>query len=139
MGGSLRIGLLPQGGTEWIAGVIYTHNVIRAVNHLPENQRPKFLFLFPGKGDLKIHQELGPLLPSSFYYFSQGWVPRLKRFDVLKRGLMSFKWPHSLEGLSRRLKLDVIFPTQVNLGDRFPLPWIGWIPDFQHKRLPDFF
>jgi glycosyltransferase involved in cell wall biosynthesis len=28
---------------------------------------------------------------------------------------------------------------QSPLGEEFPIPWIGWIPDFQHKKLPHFF
>ncbi len=40
--------------------------------------------------------------------------------------------------LSRR-KSEVLFPCQLSLGRNFPVPWIGYLPDLQHKRLPHFF
>jgi len=48
-------------------------------------------------------------------------------------------WPTSLEQLSRRLHLSALYPVHESLGPRFPRPWIGWIPDFQHKHLPQYF
>ncbi len=38
-----------------------------------------------------------------------------------------------------RAKATVAFPVLDSLGREFPIPWIGWIPDFQHKWLPHFF
>ncbi|MGB8481132.1 MAG: glycosyltransferase [Acidobacteriaceae bacterium] len=40
--------------------------------------------------------------------------------------------------LSRR-KSEVLFPCQLSLGRKFPVAWVGYIPDLQHKRLPHFF
>jgi glycosyltransferase involved in cell wall biosynthesis len=40
--------------------------------------------------------------------------------------------------LSRR-RSEVLFPCQLSLGRNFPVPWIGYLPDLQHKRLPHFF
>jgi glycosyltransferase involved in cell wall biosynthesis len=34
---------------------------------------------------------------------------------------------------------EVIFPCARSRGKDFPHPWIGYIPDLQHKRLPHFF
>ena len=44
-----------------------------------------------------------------------------------------------MEGLASIVKTTALFPLQTSLGKDFPVPWIGWIPDFQHKRLPQFF
>ena len=47
-----------------------------------------------------------------------------------------------LSGLKRLLKehrMDVIFPTLLDLGKDFPIPWIPYLPDLQHKYYPEFF
>lgn len=37
------------------------------------------------------------------------------------------------------LKLDVVGPSGSDLGPNFKIPWIGYIPDFQHRHYPAFF
>lgn len=39
----------------------------------------------------------------------------------------------------RRCGAEALFPCANSLGRSFPLPWIGYIPDLQHKRLPHWF
>jgi glycosyltransferase involved in cell wall biosynthesis len=39
----------------------------------------------------------------------------------------------------RRCNADVLFPCRISLGNSFPLPWVGYIPDLQHKRMPHWF
>jgi glycosyltransferase involved in cell wall biosynthesis len=62
-----------------------------------------------------------------------------KKLYEAKQSLRHMKWPCSLEGVVERTKARVVFPAGVSLGGEFPVSWIGWIPDFQHKRLPQFF
>ena len=48
----------------------------------------------------------------------------------------------SPKGFTRALKklsADVIFPAMDSLSSDFPVPWIGYIPDLQHKHLPQYF
>jgi glycosyltransferase involved in cell wall biosynthesis len=45
----------------------------------------------------------------------------------------------SPQGLSRAMEnagVDLVMPSMTSLGPRFPHPWIGYIADLQHKRLP---
>src|SRR6266542_612736 len=39
----------------------------------------------------------------------------------------------------RKLDAQVVLPCFVSLGPAFPLKWIGYYADLQHKRLPEFF
>ncbi len=39
----------------------------------------------------------------------------------------------------RRIKADVVMPVGNPLRASFPIPWVGYIPDFQHKYYPEFF
>jgi glycosyltransferase involved in cell wall biosynthesis len=40
---------------------------------------------------------------------------------------------------SGRLKIDVVLPAFISLGTDFPLPWLGYVYDFQHKYFPENF
>jgi len=37
------------------------------------------------------------------------------------------------------IKADVVFPCLTSLGRGFPVPWIGYVLDFQHRHLPHLF
>ena len=47
--------------------------------------------------------------------------------------------PAGLRTVLSRRKSEVVFPCQISLGRNFPVAWIGYIPDLQHKLLPHFF
>ena len=47
-----------------------------------------------------------------------------------------------LSDLKRALKehdIDIVFPTILDMGRGFPIPWIPYLPDLQHKYYPEFF
>jgi glycosyltransferase involved in cell wall biosynthesis len=37
------------------------------------------------------------------------------------------------------LHIDIVFPIGTSLGRKFPIPWIGYIYDFQHRYFPGYF
>lgn len=37
------------------------------------------------------------------------------------------------------LQIDVVLPSFISLGETFPIPWVGYIFDCQHKYYPEFF
>jgi len=47
--------------------------------------------------------------------------------------------PAALARASRQLGLDVLLPAIAPLPDSVGVPWVGYLFDFQHKRLPHFF
>jgi len=135
----LRIGLCPQGDERWIAGVLYLQNLVRACGLLPEEERPEFHVVCHPKAEMGSLRELGELLPPEHGYSHRKTSPPHDQLRAAVRSLRSGRWPISLESLVSRLKLSALFPVQWPLGMEFPVPWIGWIPDFQHNRLPHFF
>jgi len=44
-----------------------------------------------------------------------------------------------LAGALRECGAKALFPCANSLGISFPFPWVGYIPDLQHKRLPQWF
>jgi glycosyltransferase involved in cell wall biosynthesis len=118
---------------------VYLQNLVRALDMLPDGDRP-FLYLLLGpKQRIGAHRELGNLLPpSKGYSFRAGQSLRSKLSSAVRNVGLTHR-PTSLERLTRMTRMSVLFPVQRSLGTDFPCPWIGWIPDFQHKRLPHFF
>uniref|UniRef100_C6E0L3 Glycosyl transferase group 1 n=1 Tax=Geobacter sp. (strain M21) TaxID=443144 RepID=C6E0L3_GEOSM len=37
------------------------------------------------------------------------------------------------------IQADVVIPCAFSLGSSFPVPWVGYLYDFQHKYFPDYF
>ncbi len=135
----MAVGLFPQGGESWIAGVIYLQNLIRGLRLLPREQQLDLHFICRPGADIGIQQELGPLLPPPHFYSHRRNATKRRKLRAAFRSLKSRHWPVSLEALVEQLRISAVFPLQWSLGAQFPVPWIGWIPDFQHKRLPKFF
>lgn len=134
-----RVGIIPQGGRDWIAGTIYVQNLVRALRLLPAEDRPLMrLLVGPGKND-DAYRSLFPQTPPSIFRYTHrsGESFRSRVRSTIRHRLT--RWPTSLERLAVGLDLSVLFPVPASLGHSFPCTWIGWIPDFQHKRMPDFF
>ena len=45
----------------------------------------------------------------------------------------------ALAALGQRFGLDVLLPSGFPLGSAFPIPWVGYIDDFQYKYLPNYY
>jgi glycosyltransferase involved in cell wall biosynthesis len=135
----LRVAVLAQGGPEWIAGRVYVCNLLRAIELLPEEERIACCLVLSPTSQAADVSELGAgRLPVRRFAFHATDSP-LNKLRGAKRSFARGKWPRSLEGVLARTKADVVYPALTSLGREFPVPWIGWIPDFQHKRLPQFF
>lgn len=44
-----------------------------------------------------------------------------------------------LSSVLAAINADVIIPCMTSLGPSFPIPWVGYIYDFQHRYYPDYF
>src|SRR3989338_5376026 len=133
------IGLLHQGGQGWIAGINYIHNLIGALDFLPSEKKVFLYLILSHQEDFSFHKELKfkrPLARFFAYRKNTYWREKLESsLESIQKG----RWPISLEGLAAGLKARAIFPLQYSLGKEFPVPWIGWIPDLQHKHMPQYF
>ncbi len=52
----LNIGISMQGGKKWTGGVYYTHNIVKSLRYLPNEERPE-VKLFAAKATPKEHYE----------------------------------------------------------------------------------
>jgi glycosyltransferase involved in cell wall biosynthesis len=135
----LRVAVLALGGPEWTAGRVYVCNLLRALELLPDEERVPFCLVLPPSSRASDLSELGADHVRVRRFAFRTTDSPINKLRGAKRSLTGRKWPHSLEGVMSQTKSGVIFPALASLGREFPVPWVGWIPDFQHKRLPQFF
>lgn len=138
----LRIGLIAQGGRDWIGGSLYVQNIIIALSHLPDEVKSTFevCLLDDESLDIASRDRLTPYL--SHYYnltretksrtFSNRLVWKVQK-DLLKRA------DRRLAPLVKREKIDFLYPHFTSNKETFPARSCPWIADFQHKYMPELF
>lgn len=140
MSSVLQIGLVMQGGTGWMGGSEYIKNLAQAVIAAArEDGTAMALTLITGHPlDERMRAEIS--------------IGKIVQLPPRRRGLVS-RWlrvsDRAFSGAVRKAKIDFLYPltydNEHNVGAAFPLRglegvrWSGWIPDFQHRHLPDLF
>lgn len=138
----LRIAIMMMGGYGWIGGVEYVRNLILALGHLTSDERKSFeLSLVTEKNlDESLTRQLSPYLDKIILLEEvlqrQTFLNRL-RLKYLK-GYKDFVNPYLYDFLKRE-KFDFVYPYFEVTKDKNDFAWASWIPDFQHKHLPQYF
>jgi glycosyltransferase involved in cell wall biosynthesis len=129
--GSTRVGfILPAG--HWLGGKIYLRNLFAALRLLPGNTITPVIFTGTRQADASSDfPELEIVATSMLDRKSSAWLARkviakATGQDVLMRRLLQ---RHEVSVLSHSF----------HLGRQTAVKTIGWIPDFQHIHLPEFF
>jgi glycosyltransferase involved in cell wall biosynthesis len=116
---------------SWIGGTYYVKNLICALGLLPEQERPELWLISQGE-------------------HSFDFIRKETRYPYL-----NWLQPHRIAGIDRgqgrkamwlsrftprwwlkRVRFDVVFPFPIDTRWR---QTVCWIPDFQDKRMPEFF
>lgn len=144
----MRIGMLGHGFVEWMGGVDFLRMIIDSL--LAADPTLELHLLVPNSGPL---------------YQARSWLRRIKRLGLESMGRpvgkhqppgqqiineLMFEFggrlrlhqidigERAIRRASVRLQLDVLLPSIVPLKNQ-SLPWIGYLPDFQHAYYPEFF
>ena len=141
MKNALHLGFIMQGGSAWTGGAEYVKNLLRATRAAAADEGCALsATLFTGR----------PLEPVWRGQFSP--LAEIVRLPQLPRRLN--RWlrfgNRTLARAIRAHGIDFLFPlTYENtstIGLHFPIApslaatrWAGWIPDFQHRHLPQLF
>ncbi len=130
----IRVGFVMSFDSGWIGGTNYISNLLHAVAQLQERRIEPVLIVPP--------------------HTSQASLKALPPWPVLRTGLADprRRAPRLARKLTERtLGCDFILQRFLRanrihilshsdpLGPRASLPTIGWLPDFQHRRMPEFF
>ena len=122
-----HIGLVAIGGAGWMGGANYIRHLAAAIDSVSPETKVSILCGKPLAGDwCDVRPRVEVAAKPTF--FSR---------EPLRRGL-------------RRAAFDFLYPltydNEYNLGLRFPIGeklagtrWAGWVPDFQHRHLPELF
>jgi len=129
----MRVGfILSDLGEAWIGGTNYFINLLSAL--VSQNDLRVEPIIFVGKhtnmenfkGFPEVSMLKTPLLDYGGGWRFLRWVP------------MFLLRPWFIERLLKENGVSVLSHSGY-MGPRFKIPTIGWIPDFQHRHLPEFF
>jgi glycosyltransferase involved in cell wall biosynthesis len=128
-----HIGIVMPPDHNWIGGIHYTQNLIRAVESLPENEKKKFSLslVVYNKYNLKYVEPLKDFVNQ---------VIRIPMWEIVFQGIkkrLAKKIPIFDYSFFNIHKFDFIYPFYA--GKNAPYSWGAWIPDFQYIHLPHFF
>jgi len=113
---------LAKGGSTWIGGLQYTFNLVRALRALPAAERPRVTLFV---GEQHPQEESEPDVP-------------LVRLPPPAEGGEEDRFAAFQEILLAR-GVDLIYPCMNPMPGGFPVAWLAWVPDLQHRRHPEFF
>ncbi len=141
-----QIAILGDSMAVWTGGIDFLCFCVNALDSvspettwrilLPSNSIPKLLALW-AKNVIKklIGWKINPrarILRSELIEALTSYRLRIEIVDY-------YDSASGLASAVRRCGGEAVFPCSVSLGRSFPLSWIGYIPDLQHKRLPHWF
>ena len=146
----VRIGLVNQGGAGWAGGAEYIRNLIAVCSHLPAAQRAEIeLCLISGQSvDLGFERsgldhlyELPAALPPATFANRVRWLldrrlfgqPNSRFAKFVVGGRFDFLYPLTYDNQST---VQVSLPIRGAFG---ACRWAGWVPDFQHRFMPELF
>jgi glycosyltransferase involved in cell wall biosynthesis len=128
----MKVGVVVDGGTYWLGGVNYFRNLFTAVHRLPNAAIEPVIFTgsrgrsaFAGFPPFKVVQS-EIINARSLPWFLRKGIQLVSSRDRLFERLLH---RHGVSALSH----------SGYLGTGSPIASIGWIPDFQHLHLPEFF
>ncbi len=141
-----RIALLADPLAHWSGGIDFLRFCVSALNSVsPETT---WSVLHPSKSirkSLTILAKNGVKILAGRKTGPSSWILRRELIDALSSSgarIDIVDYRDTASGLAhamRQCRADVLFPCANSLGSSFPLPWIGYIPDLQHKRFPNWF
>jgi glycosyltransferase involved in cell wall biosynthesis len=127
-----RIGILLNYSTKWMGGIIYILNFIRAMDKLPDDEKPEITLFY--KEDLsRFLSEINYSdirfvewkFPSVYKAYFNSWIMRKNCF---------------ISGILDEYELDCLYPIHdFPIKTKSQVRLIAWYADLQHKHYPEFF
>lgn len=137
-----RIGLLAHGFASWGGGIDFLRMVASSLRHTDPTL--ELHVLVPLRGPLVLARNLRDLLrPRAGSGSVAAHQPALMDLERAFDGsdVIIHKidiGPRALARTAKRLRLDVLLPA-ITPQPEASLPWVGYVFDFQHRHLPQFF
>lgn len=126
---AIRVGVCAIQGMEWMGGTMYTRSTCQALQSMGKDRVEVVLL---------ADQTLASSTPWDCADEVQ-WLthPGLRNVVMPSIGADRARARLQLEWEARKHGLDCLLLAQ--LGPAASVRWVGWIPDFMHEELPEFF
>jgi glycosyltransferase involved in cell wall biosynthesis len=145
----MRVGLLGHGFVSWAGGIDFLRGITSSLHHADSSI--DLHVLVPTRGPrLAAWQALHRTYRGARRLIGRGSAapPALDKRHAAEfvRGAERPVELHEIDigerAIARqaaRLALDVVLPSMFPLQTAFPVPWVGYVYDFQHRYLPHLF
>jgi len=144
------VGVLVDGFDTWGGGLDFIRLILNGLVIDPDTRVCLMIPRATMKAELRmlgggIRQSLLALLQGRFRWMYRGRLKPSKLADGFSDfgNLITFHfYRNTRSGLIRALEkseVGVVMPSISVLGRDFPLPWVGYVFDFQHRALPQLF
>jgi len=122
------------GGKDWMGGYNYLVNLCTVLNRCTSGRVTPFLFVGEDQDDdlLRPFKAMGISVIVHRHF-------NVNRKNIRLLSSICFFCDRVAARIFNAYKIDIVFENAVFYGSRFPLPVMGWIPDFQHRRLKALF
>ena len=132
----MRVGFTAIGGDNWTGGYHYLRNLLTALT-LGHREAPVEPVVLCGPD---VPAEMAATLAAmrGVEFHSEAALAGRRRNGRLARALI-FGRDSELSAAFARHRLDVVFEAADFFGWRLGIPVLAWIPDFQHRTLPQQF
>lgn len=119
---------------RWTGGYNYLLNLFRVITTYEEGRVVPVVFV----GDDVDETELQPFVAGGIEVVRSELFREDRRAGRLLLALLTGRDP-GVEELFRVRRIDMVFEVATYYGARFKLPALAWMPDFQHRHLPEMF
>jgi len=130
-----RVAFTLIGGKNWTGGYNYLLNLVRVLaEHQPGEITPVLFF-----GTDSDESEIAPFAAvAGAEVVRSPLVNQARKMRSLAASLL-LGCDAQVRGLFRQHRIDLVFESAQFFGARMGIPALAWIPDFQHRVLPQLF
>jgi glycosyltransferase involved in cell wall biosynthesis len=146
---SLRIGVVDQAAAGWVAAAVYSRTILSSLDAACNSAGVELFFLSGSSDerDEKLRAKRMRLASTDYLpaekqlrkLFGLKEKSRALRGEARLRKLLRLRGDSDLFGLAQHNSINVLLPLLDLPPWRIVPGTIGWIPDFQHLHLPQFF
>ena len=133
------VGMFADDNIGWTAGTLYIRGIAQSLRQLPEPDRPNLQLLISRNRNRRKGNVLDNTFGNIVLFDRQPKNPWQALIAAVSQTVNGFRKPVSLAEAVLQNQISCLLPCHSSLGKSFPVPWIGWIPDFQHTRCPEYF
>lgn len=147
----LKVGILTDQFITWGGGIDFIRLILNGLNSINGKGRYEVaIYVFiPNQPENKIKLKntfkvvLNTLTNNK--YQLQRIIPKtsiVNSFSSINSDIKNFFYDGTEADLAKKVlqhQIDFVIPAFIPLSASFPIPWVGYIYDFQHKYYPEFF